>query len=291
MLITSRRMLSLIDELEASVTETTVRLPDFEMTSQRQFRREFTRLLQENPRSYRRRLRLELAANWLVATHCHAIEVAVSCGFQSREGMARAFTAQFEMPPQEFRQQVRRRLANRFRRWNRAVQGPVTVVHRPAQTFAFVRAYGGMPAILRAWKYLLKWRSTTQAPTRMACDFSYDTLGITPQARHRYDAAMIIPDEFDPGENVGLRRLPAGTFAKVRVRGTPLDLDWAWTWLVFRWLPTSGYRIRSWFGLTVYLHRLPDSSVKKLRMEPRLVTELYIPIEPGDAEKALLVSF
>jgi AraC family transcriptional regulator len=291
MLITSRELLEAIGQLEASVTDLGVNLSQVAAGSGRHFRRQITAALQENPRAYRRRLRLELAANWLVATTCQTMDIAVACGFQSREGLARAFTAHFGIAPDEFRRRETQRLKSRLRRHNYTFAGPVKVADLPAQSFAYVRAYGGYRAILEAWRYLVRWRATTPGPTAMPWDFSYDTLGITPNARNRYDAALAIPGFLDPGPHIGVRNVPAGTYAILRVHGNPCEIERAWLWLIFRWLPASGYRIRQWFGLTSYHHPLPSNWPHAAWLARGLDVELRIPVERGAADRALLVSF
>ncbi|MEM7157296.1 MAG: AraC family transcriptional regulator [Myxococcota bacterium] len=67
------------------------------------FQRAFSRLVGESPKQYTKRLRLEYAAVLLLTTDDTVLDIAIRVGFESHEGLTRAFVGQFDRPPTEFR--------------------------------------------------------------------------------------------------------------------------------------------------------------------------------------------
>ena len=67
------------------------------------FQRAFSRLVGQSPKQYTRRLQLECAAVLLLTTDDSVLDVALAAGFESHEGMTRAFAGHFGRPPKDFR--------------------------------------------------------------------------------------------------------------------------------------------------------------------------------------------
>lgn len=67
------------------------------------FQRTFSKLVGESPKRYDTRLRLEAAAMMLVCSDSAVLDIALEVGFDSHEGFTRAFRAQFDATPREFR--------------------------------------------------------------------------------------------------------------------------------------------------------------------------------------------
>ncbi len=67
------------------------------------FQRAFSRLVGESPKQYTRRLQLECAAVLLLTTDDSVLDVALAAGFESHEGLTRAFARHFGRPPKDFR--------------------------------------------------------------------------------------------------------------------------------------------------------------------------------------------
>jgi transcriptional regulator GlxA family with amidase domain len=119
--------------------------------SPRHFRRQFRRVTGETPQAYLLRLRLEHAAHILIFSNRTAVQVAVDCVFESREGFVRAFTRQFGRTPEQFRGWGRRMFQKRAARAGRpgAEQSmSVEIREGPPRRVADLRCRGELLAIL-----------------------------------------------------------------------------------------------------------------------------------------------
>lgn len=101
--------LPLLAELTAvdSDIETLADLAVADGRSRFHLQRIFRATVGESPLQYRRRVRLQRAAAFLLVTDNSVLEVALDAGFASAEGFSRAFRQEFSLSPRAFRNQKR----------------------------------------------------------------------------------------------------------------------------------------------------------------------------------------
>lgn len=252
----------------------------------RHLRRAFRQLTGESPRGFVRRLRLERAAHLLLLTQRSAMEIALDCGFDSREGFVRAFNDHFQRSPEQYRSAHQGRMDRRLGECERHFgQGRVVVEQREflPRRLAYLRCRGGMLAILSAWWRMLRWaRRYPPLDTAYPVDLTYDTDGITPATRQRCDVGLLIPEGFDPGEQMGLKTLPGGTHLVMHYSGPARLLPVAWEWLVFCWMRRHQYAPRTPYGITCYPPARPRHWWDMLGHLRRTDARLEVPVVRGD---------
>jgi len=218
----------------------------------------------ESPAEYVTRLRLERAAIHLVHSNWPVTEVAIAAGYATHAGFTHAFTERFGCPPTSFRERyLRTSFSSDWGRFRTRVNQDaprsihrleVELVHQPPFRLAFVRQWGRMLPIPRAWTTLVEWaRSRGLAgPGARPVGCNYDDDAFTPPKRRRYDAGLIVGPDFAPRGEVAVRDVPGGLVARTRFRGSVLGLVRTWDRFVLGWLPTSGYQPRTTFAFDLF---------------------------------------
>jgi AraC family transcriptional regulator len=98
---------------------------------------------------------------------------------------------------------------------------------------------------------------------------------VTDPARCRYDAAIVIPRDFQVDPDVEAADLPGGTYAVTDFAGTPDEAPAAWQRFLEDWLPRSGYQLDDRFPFDK--GRGGESDFPKTGL---VRCELCIPIRP-----------
>jgi AraC family transcriptional regulator len=267
------------------------------------FHRLFRAITGETLFGFIQRLRLEKAAGALrMHPDLSVLGVALDHGFASAATFARAFRAHFGMSATEWRlggaerwrarqdragktgKPLRKRgkaRAARASQTGRREETPMRVQVRdlPAFHVAYMRYVGpygphGIPAL---WQRLRRWMEPRGlcTPGRTTLGVAYDDPAITAAERCRYDACVVVPDDFAADRWVNVTTVPAGRYAVAGFTGTAHDIGAAWDRIFSAWLPRSGYE--------------PDdrSCYELYRGDPRVDTrtawfrcELCLPVRP-----------
>jgi AraC family transcriptional regulator len=186
------------------------------------FARAFQRAVGETPKQYTQRLRLERAAVRLALHGGRVVEVALDCGFGSHETFARAFRRRFGITPraQRARGLARGGQARAARDGRPAASGGFTlsatrIRELRALSLAFVRRLGPYERVgEEAWNELLAWANARRiGPPHVWLGIGHDAPGVTPAARLRFDAALVVERPFAPVGRIGHQVLPAATYA------------------------------------------------------------------------------
>jgi AraC family transcriptional regulator len=208
------------------------------------FHRIFRAQVGETVMQHVRRLRLERAARRLRASDERILELALEAGYDSHEAFTRAFAERFGIPPSEYRAQPSARLAA----WQRHVEPRVAAVEvrtLPAIRVAFMRHRGGYATIHAFWDAMRAWAEARgllagEAPLYGVCP---DDPDVTPEPQLRFDACVVIDDDFVADGAVGVAELPAGTYAVGLHVGPFHRLAETYLDVIGRWFPTSGYEL------------------------------------------------
>lgn len=255
--------------------------------SPRHFERVFERVMGEGVREHTRRLRLERAATLLVRFDWSVVEVALACGFESVAAFARAFASHHGCTATQFR----------AKRSKAAHEGgpPVSflavhVEEMPPLRLAFLRHYGRELDAAKVWLRLHSWarqRGLLDKSTKLL-GISHDDEGITDDAQRRYDAAITLPEGFQPDGPVGICDLPGGLVAMHRFHGSPAALFARWQLFCDRWLPQSGWKPRLDVSFDLYpAHQLRPWRILRAMMPGGIIeSTLCIPVTRHEKECA-----
>lgn len=282
-------MLSAMLALEANLVAppSVEELADSAGMSAFHFHRMFRTFIGEPPASYAARLRLELAANWLMYTERPAVDIATAIGYDSREGFVRAFSRRMGRTPESFREAAIKYRDSVARRLQDHPPLTVNIVERPARRIAFLRSMSSTTsAILRAWwRFLKAIRTVDGFEPAQILGINYDDEFVTPRWQQRYDVACELPNGMSAPVAAPAplceRSLPGGLYAVVEFEGSVAELVHAWEWLMSVWLPSSPWQLRDWHALDLFApDAIPRSwlSLLKLATAP-IRSRLCVPVQ------------
>jgi AraC family transcriptional regulator len=277
-----RRINRVIDHVQAHLTDdlTLERLAGVAAFSPFHFHRVFAAITGETLSDFIRRVRLERAAGALISLpETSILEIALRYGFSSAATFARAFKAHFGMSATQWRSggalqwrelrqgQGRRgkskRNPDQAERKNRKASAKpvghrastgqeriamrVEVREIPPYRIAYMRhigPYGTSGAISALWVSLRRWIHSRdlQRPGLLTVGIGHDAPGIVAPEKLRYDAGLIVADDFKPDRSVNVTDLPGGKYAVARFEGSAAVITDAWAKLYTAWLPGSGYQ-------------------------------------------------
>lgn len=227
-----------------------------------------------------RRIRLERAAGALsLLPDTTVLEIALRYGFSSAATFARAFKLHFGMSAtqwrtggaQEWREERRyqskhgnsNRNLSQGERKNRKASGK-RIRHRlsvsakgiamrmqvreiPPYRIAYMRhvgPYGVSGEISTLWTSLGQWirRRDLERPGMLTIGIGHDAPSIVAPEKLRYDAGLVVADDFKPDPSVNIVTLPGGKYAVATFEGSAAIITEAWENLYRIWLPNSGYQ-------------------------------------------------
>jgi AraC family transcriptional regulator len=247
------------------------------------FHRVFRGLVGESVMEHVRRLRLERAAARLRFSQASVTEIALQAGYGAHEAFTRAFRSLFSLSPSSFRKQRRplppppspsgvhyseEARVSGIRSARRPGARRLAEVRTRAHTlFAFVRHIGPYDRVGAAWTKLLAWAAPRGLIAAPAWGLSYDDPEITSPERVRYDACLEVDATTKPEGEIGLQKMPPGTFAVAVHRGPYTALGDTYARLMGVWAPASGRRLGPSPSLERYLDLPGPTRPQDLRTE------------------------
>jgi AraC family transcriptional regulator len=309
-----RRINRVIDHVQANLADdlTLERLAGVAAFSPFHFHRIFAGITGETLSDFIRRIRLERAAGALtLLPNTSVLEIALRYGFSSAATFARAFRAHFGMSATRWRtggaQQWReaRRRQNKKGKSNRnlgqaerknrkasvepirhlpaagtkGILMPVEVREIPPYRIAYMRhigPYGISGDISELWASLMRWIRVRdlQHAGMLTVGIGHDAPSIVAPEKLRYDAGLIVGDDFKPDRSVDVADLPGGKYAVALFQGSPAVIADAWDSFYTTWLPSSGYQPEDRPRLELRRHHDVELPPGHLRCE------LCLPIGP-----------
>ena len=234
------------------------------------FHRLFRALVGETVAEYMRRLRLEKAARMLIFNHSEDItSIALACGFSSSQNFAKAFRKYFQQSPSEFRRSQQNHNSKpgnnpsntrNVAAWpglysidaatiaalsQRSQTMNVEVKTMPAFHVAYVRHLGpyGTNGIEAAYNKLLQWAGPRSlAESGQMIGIAWDNPEVTPADKCRYDACITVPEQTKTQDEIGLQKIPEGTYAVYHCEVHNNNFTKPWNEFFGDWLPGSGYQ-------------------------------------------------
>jgi len=248
--------------------------------SEKHFQRCFKAVCGESPKRYLRRIRLQAAAYLLRWSYTPVTNIGLEVGFETAAGFTKAFTKAYGHSPKAFRR--RQDVVPYLRRIERsppqgmaksnlyeAIRLTVRLERLPAQRIAFVRYIGPIEGMANHWTGFADWlrRHRLLHDEAVLLGIYHDYWDPDSADRYRYDAAVVVPDDFVPDSEVNTRVLPATTVAMTEFAGSLQEADTAWRRLIDQWLPASGYQIATNYAYDRYPPSLlQEKMLAKIRM-------------------------
>lgn len=185
------------------------------------FLRRFAGMMDETPKQYTLRLRLERAALRLVLLEDSILRIALDCGFTCHETFSRAFRRRFGLAPRAFRAKGKLPASSEAEPPQRVESAAPTslsnTVVRTLQpmSLAFIRHYGPYEDVpVALWDKLIDWaRRRGLREPYVLMGIAHDAPGITRPEDLRFDAALRVPESFRSERTVGHQRFAGGSFA------------------------------------------------------------------------------
>lgn len=250
-------------EQDASADLSVAMLADLVEMSEKHFQRCFRAVLGESPKKYVRRIRLQAAAYLLKWSDASIVDLAHHSGFDTHAGFTKAFTKLYGQSPLHFRQSssVVPYLEFPIKRSNgfdlesaRATQLVVRLEEQPDYRVAAMRYVGPVEKMASIWQTMNAWAKQNNLlhPETITLGIHHDYWDPHAEDKYRYDAAIVIPDDFEVDDQVNTFVIPGGTVAKTEFSGSLEQADRCWTRFADQWLPASGYQFRGRFAFDHY---------------------------------------
>ncbi len=243
------------------------------------FHRLFRSAVGETLKQYTQRLRLERAASRLIIHDSTILDVALDSGFQSHETFSREFKRRFQVTPKSYREWGRGEM--------RALSAPgldelyndfelsETRVARLAQLHvAFIRHVGPYETVTDIlWHKLADWAKSKRLPVDLTfLGIAQDAPGLTAPERLRFDAGIVVPEEFSCEGVIGHQVLNAAEFAVTTHVGHYRTFPEAFATIVRRIARMKAYRVGGLPCIEVYRTTRVDVNHEMNH------TEIYFPL-------------
>lgn len=232
------------------------------------FHRIYRGMVGETPAQTVRRLRLDRAAAALLETDRPVIEIAREAGYGGAEAFTRAFAAAYRAGPAAYRAGAPYERDTTMD----AFIDKVEIKHAPAYRLAAIPHRGPYQEIGPVFEQLGAWAGQEGLirPDAVWIGLYYDDPETTPAAELRSEAAVSVPDAYEPSAPARLVTLPAGEYAVYRHVGGYEGLGEVWRGLYADWLPQSGRDCADSPAYEIYV-RMAAEGVEA-------ITELWVPL-------------
>lgn len=217
------------------------------------FHRIFREIVGETVAGFTRRLRLERAALWLIASADKDItRLALQIGFSSSQNFAKAFRSHFALSPSEFRRRYGTGMKSKtgnvarahfpYSDYDSCGLQQIRIATLPARRVAYMRRFGsyGAETCRDAHRdlYAAAPGITPQQPAGTICLY-WDSPEITAHSRCRTDVCVELRAGQSPGRAVVTQTITGGTYAvfTFSVSGNALESTWG---TVFKWMAAGG---------------------------------------------------
>ena len=257
------------------------------------YHRIFREIIGEPLKEYIRRLRIERAAYRLKISEDTILHIALDAGFKTHESFTRAFTRQFHITPNEFRNNSLR--ASRERKkmtlpkyiadYNvqaEPISGQIRLEHVRPVIVAFVRHVGPYDKLLDPdspisplWDELFAWGNANKLinADSLLIGIPQDDPSITPPEKQRFDVCVQIPEFRNPSGHIGCQTISAGMFGVSRHYGSFDNLAEAYVHIYDSLVTTGKYNLRTQTPFEVY-------GYSRVKGDIRIhFTDVYLPVE------------
>ena len=263
------------------------------------YHRIFREIIGEPVKEYVRRLRIERAAYRLKVSEETILHIALDAGFKTHESFTRAFTRQFHITPNEFRNHYLRASRERKKQAQPKYIADYPVKTEPASRqvrlehvrpiiVAFVRHVGPYDKVLDTdspmsllWDELFEWGHANKLinADSLLLGIPQDDPSITPPAKQRFDVCVQIPEFRNPSGHIGCQTISAGMFGVSRHYGSFDNLAEAYMHVYDSLVTTGKFSLRPQTPFEVY-------GYSRVKGDIRIhFTDVYLPVEKNQSDK------
>ena len=132
---------------------------------------------------------------------------------------------------------------------------------------------GGIGALWTDFERWILARDLRKSGT-LTIGIGHDAPRIAAPDKLRYDACIVVAEDFRSDRFVNVADLPGGRYAVAQFEGTPAAISEAWDRLFTTWLPSSGYQPEDRPCLELYQMDETQRTLGRLRCE------LCLPVNP-----------
>ncbi|MBI5540210.1 MAG: AraC family transcriptional regulator [Bacteroidia bacterium] len=263
------------------------------------FQRIFKEFIQETPKQFIKRLRLDESAH-VIALYPEKsmIEVAIQCGFKSAIVFSRAFKDYYKISPDNFRKSSelekiricqipnngRKQLGNPdayFINSNKKLEFSdfkVEIIKRPEKKFIYLQtSLDDISLILESFKKIYRWADVRGllTPDTEIFGSMKDYPLYTPLDKCRFLTCISVETEPEVSGLICYSELPPTTYSCFTATGGITDMIKAVTYWSNIWLPESGYRVTHEHVITI-----PANNIWETPLEMN-THRIYIPVLPA----------
>ncbi len=258
-------------------------LADLAAYSEQHFHRVFKQVVGESIHQYIRRTRMEYAANQLMFDgNASVIDIANKCGFSSLSSFSKAFKATFHMAPGNWRHGEQHldgkpylkdpEVAAGYNRVTNLDLPTPKIVETKERITAYVRHQGYNRSIRRAWLVLKAWAKEEGRTFEQLFGLHHSNPAWVELDKCRYVACLEIDEPLKVRGVVNQMTIPGGLHAVFRLRGVYGELLPQVSKIFEKWLPNSGYKLRS---TPAYVHYHKNHFLNE---DERFEIDFYLPI-------------
>ena len=247
------------------------------------FHRLFSYVTLETLHGYIKRIRLEKATFLLRADPARSItDIALDVGFATSSSFAKAFKLQYGISASQFRGNPTP-IEVQFRQTGQPPEmiAPlfIHIEEQPQKRVAYVRhtgSYKGNAELFRSlFGKLERWarKNNIHQENASAYCLYHDQSDQTIDDKLRLSVCVDVKSHVQPSGEVNIMALDGGKYAVGRFVVSPQDYQGAWNYMLFQWLPESGY---------LFDDRLPFERYSRDVTAPtqgKLVVNVCVPIK------------
>lgn len=221
-----------------------------------------------------RRIRLFLAATWLVNNDSPVAEIAVQAGYPNLQSFSRAFNDRFGVPPAAFRKAGQPGLLNQHQIRGEFIMFKVElnqVPHRQLGALLHTGAYTGIGQCFEQLSELANGQNLWPS-IRGMIGVHYDDPNVVDEAELRAHAGLWFAEGTTIPETLEKVVLPAGDCAVLHYKGPYSAIKVAYDYLYGDWLPKSEREPANAPPYEMYLNSPANTQ------EADLLTDIVLPL-------------
>jgi AraC family transcriptional regulator len=271
-----RRLMRVIDYIHANPAGdlSLDRLAEVAAMSRFHWHRVYHAMTGETCAAAVRRIRLQLAAAWLVREDTQVAEIAKRAGYPNAQSFHRVFTEAYGLTPGAFRTRGQLPIARGSKKGEHPMY-PIEIAEQPARRLAALPHRGDYLETGRAFEQVASIFTSRSlwAHAKGMVGVYYDDPNSLPEPELRSHAGLSIDEAVDLGAPLEEVRIPGGRYVVMHYKGPYSGLLAAYQHLYGDWLPTSGEELGDHPPIELYLNGPTDVPPEEL------LTDVCVPLK------------
>ncbi|WP_372474709.1 GyrI-like domain-containing protein [Capnocytophaga sp. ARDL2] len=241
------------------------------------FHRIFKAFVNESVGAYITRLRVEASAILLRYSNLSVEQISERVGYEMVSSLSKSFKKFYDVSPTEYRNNKTLYIMRKEEFITEIkLKAPKIIDLEPKKVIyiALTGTYGTLnygDTYVKLWAFVKENKLFT-AGIEHIC-ISHDDPKITEGDKQRSDICLAIHKPAKPQGEVGVKEIEGGKYAVFHYQGAYDNLGKVYDTIFGKWLPESGYELRSIVPFEKYLNDARKTPPEKLK------TEIYLPIK------------